>query len=80
MPSVIAASSIRGNERKSIDNAFLQSRNIWRTFSDTRTNGEDGKFLEVDIEDYDEGFLDGQSGTGQVLIEMENEAYITGSN
>ena len=33
------------HERKSVDNMSLQSRNIWRTFSDTRTDDEDGKFL-----------------------------------
>src|SRR6266536_4224665 len=57
------------HERKSVDNAFLQSRNIWRTFSDTRTDDEDGKFLEVDIEDYDEGFLDGPPEARPLLME-----------
>jgi hypothetical protein len=67
------------HEQKSVNNAFLQSRNIWRTFSDTRTDDDDdGKFLEVDIEDYDEEFLDGPPESRPLLMEMGNEVYILG--
>jgi hypothetical protein len=61
--------------RKSVDNAFLQSRNIWRAFSDTRSDDEDGKFLEVDIEDIDEEFKDGTPETKSLRMEVDNEVY-----
>lgn len=67
----------RWHQRSSVDDAFLQSRNIWRTLSDTRSDAEeDGKLLEVDIEDSDEGFEGVTPGAKSLQMEEDKEVYV----
>ena len=65
------------HQRSSVNDAFLQSRNIWRTFSDTRSDAEeDGKLLEVDIEDCDGGFESVTHVAKTLWMEEDKEFYV----
>ncbi len=65
------------HRRSSVNDAFLQSRNIWRSFSDTRSDAEeDGKLLEVDIEDCDDGFEDVTPVAKSLWMEEDKEVYV----
>jgi hypothetical protein len=67
----------RWHRKASVDTAVLDSHNIWEPISDTRTGLEDGKLLEVDVDDEEVWDVPGVPDGAQLKVEEDvDDDYI----